>query len=124
MPRLTAMIVDVDSLRSKAQLVRSNDTYDIWDIYMQELTLSMTVLHEGRATTGHSHDQTEEIYNFTAGTGEIDLGNESPQPITAGDLVLIPRGIFHKVTNKGKRDLIFVCVFQKYDGMERSKCTD
>lgn len=112
--KLTPIILNPQNLPSVAQLIKSNDTYDVWDICMDELTLSMTLLHEGKATTGHSHDQTEEIYNFTTGTGMIDLGNGCQQPVASGDLVLVPKGVFHRVTNNGQGDLRFLCVFQHY----------
>lgn len=78
----------------------------------------MTVLHEGKSTTGHFHNDTEEIYFFIKGEGEIQL-DDKKDDVTGGDIVLIPRGVFHRVLNKAKGDLTFLCFFEKYQGREK-----
>jgi mannose-6-phosphate isomerase-like protein (cupin superfamily) len=32
------------------------------------------------------------------------------------DIILIPARKFHKVFNTGKEDLVYICIFEKYEG--------
>ena len=58
-------------------LLRSTETYDVIDNhYLDTLTISKTVLHNGKSTSGHSHDEQEEIYIFLEGTGFIRIGDD------------------------------------------------
>jgi oxalate decarboxylase/phosphoglucose isomerase-like protein (cupin superfamily) len=41
----------------------------------------------------------------------MQVGDETLE-VTAGDIVLIKDGLFHKVWNTGDSDLIFNCVFE------------
>ena len=99
-------------------VIRDNETYVVEDVQLLEnLTVSKTVLHVGKETTGHSHKGLEEVYMFESGTGTMQLSNDVIS-VTAGDIILIKEGEFHKVYNEGNQDLVFVCVFQKYDRNE------
>jgi len=96
-------------------IIRNNDTYIVEDVQLlNNLTVSKTVLHVGQETGGHSHKGLEEVYFFESGNGMMTLGKDAII-VTAGDIVLIKEGEFHKVYNEGNQDLVFVCVFQKYD---------
>lgn len=58
--------------------IRSNNTYEVLDAIhtgLNELQISKTVLHAGKATTGHQH-HSEEVYLFVKGEGAILIGNE------------------------------------------------
>ena len=103
-----------DSFESGGEKVKENETYTVTDIKkLENLVVSMTVLHPGKNTSGHSHEDAEEVYFFRKGRGIMQL-NESNFDVSGGDIILIPKGSFHKVFNKGKDDLVFVCVFEKY----------
>ena len=54
-----------------------------------------------------------EVYFFVVGFGKMIVGDENSEPfdVTAGDVVLIPDGAFHRVINDGDLDLLFNCVF-------------
>lgn len=100
----------------KVKPVRDNDTYSVHDLdFLKNMNVSMTVLHPARETGGHSHDIAEEVYVFLEGEGVMQLGNERFD-VNAGDITLVPAKSFHKVFNTGKKDLIFLCVFEKYEG--------
>lgn len=107
--------VTVTELNGK--VIRENDTYIVEDNnYLNNLVLSKTNLHPGHETSGHTHDDLEEVYFFQyAGKGTKMQINDEIQDIYCGDIVLIPAGAFHKVYNEGKEPTIFVCVFQKYE---------
>jgi mannose-6-phosphate isomerase-like protein (cupin superfamily) len=51
----------------------------------------------------HNQDQ-EEIYFVLEGTGEMCLGEER-QVLRAGEMVFIPSGVFHQLTNIGAEPL-------------------
>lgn len=51
----------------------------------------------------HNHEQ-EEVYFIVEGRGEMCLGEER-QTVTSGQMVYIPPGIFHQLTNLGATPL-------------------
>jgi len=51
----------------------------------------------------HNQDQ-EEVYFVVEGTGEMCLGNEVSE-LSTGQIVKIPPGVFHQLSNKGKTPL-------------------
>ncbi len=108
------MKIPLNQFTRKATLAKKSDKYEVYDLGLENLVISMTVLHEGKSTTGHFHNDTEEIYFFVKGEGEIQL-DDKKEDVTGGDIVLIPRGIFHQVFSKGKGALTFLCFFEKYN---------
>ncbi len=120
----TPTIMSLRDLPKAGRLVKHNGTYEVRDLHMEDLTLSTTLLYEGKTTTGHSHAETEEIYAFIEGEGEIDLDCGTPYRVVSGDLVLIPKGIYHRVTNTGPGAMRFACVFQQYNGRDRPANVD
>lgn len=105
----------LDTFTEIAELVKSNETYDIHDYKMEHLVLSTTRLHPGKETRGHKHPgQEEEVYICLEGTGKLQLG-EDTSAFSKGDLVTIPVGVFHKVVNDSLEDLVFLCIFEKYE---------
>ena len=108
------MKVNVEKLEGK--IIRDTDVYIVEDnTFLNNLVLSKTTLHRDQSTSGHSHPGLEEVYFFQRGSGTMQLDEETFE-VGEGDVVLITDGAFHRVFNKnGKQDLVFVCVFQKYD---------
>jgi quercetin dioxygenase-like cupin family protein len=98
---------------SDAKLVKSDDRYIVLDKAMGEnLVLSITILHPGKQTTGHSHPVAE-VYFFVEGEGEIELDGKRRR-VKSRDIVPIAPNEFHRIYNTSDRDLIFVCVFERY----------
>lgn len=98
-----------------AKLVKSDDRYIVCDKPLGEkLVLSITILHAGKQTTGHSH-QAAEVYFFVEGEGEIELYGKRRR-VRGKDIVPIAPNEFHRVYNTSNKDLIFVCAFEKYKG--------
>jgi mannose-6-phosphate isomerase-like protein (cupin superfamily) len=97
------------------EIIRDTDVYQVIDNkFLDNLTLSKTILYPTQKTGGHSHEGLEEVYFFKTGTGIMKL-DETEIPVHAGDIVLIPTGAFHQVFNTmTDEDLEFVCVFQSY----------
>lgn len=99
-----------------ATLVKSSSRYEVYDLSLENLVVSMTILYEGESTVGHSHNEVEEVYLFVEGKGEIQLGEREKEDVASGDIVMIPQGTFHRVFNKGKGDLRLISLFEKYQG--------
>jgi mannose-6-phosphate isomerase-like protein (cupin superfamily) len=59
-------------------------------------------------TTEHYHPVSEELYYFVAGAGRMRLGGDEGE-VLAGDCVVIPPGIPHKLWNPGPEPLVLLC---------------
>ena len=91
--------------------VRDNDIYEVYDnTELEKLVISKTRLRENKSTKGHRHAGQEEVHIFINGEGEMEVDHEI-FPVKSGDSVLIKDNQFHKVHNKGKYWLEFICVF-------------
>jgi glucose-6-phosphate isomerase len=83
-------------------------------------TVCMNALYPGKVnsefkmTRGHLHDA-EEVYIVLSGTGKFVLGKKT-FAIRKGDLITIPRNVWHRTINTGKEKLIFLTIFQKHEG--------
>jgi mannose-6-phosphate isomerase-like protein (cupin superfamily) len=108
------MRFSIEEFEKVGKTVKKSYVYTVIDVSnLEHLNVSLTVLHPGKETGGHSHEGAEEVYNFAEGAGKMKLdGREFA--VKAGDIVIIPGGAFHKVFNTGKKDMKFVCVFEKY----------
>lgn len=110
------MKISIQEFPKKVKPIRDNEIYSVHDlIYLDHLIVSMTILHPGKATTGHQHEKEEEVYLFVEGEGEMEL-NGKRFSVKKGDIILIPKKTFHKVFNPTDKELIFLCVFEKYKG--------
>jgi mannose-6-phosphate isomerase-like protein (cupin superfamily) len=93
------------------EVVKDNETYLLKDNRtLKNLILSSTRLYRGQSTRGHTHVGQEEVYFFVQGTGIMQIDEERYR-VNAGDVMLIPDGAFHRVTNDGEMNLVFNCVF-------------
>jgi mannose-6-phosphate isomerase-like protein (cupin superfamily) len=88
-------------------VVKDNNT-------LNELVVSSTDLFAWKSTTGHRHAGQEEVYYFIRGNGRMELDDDTFD-VSAGDVVLIKDGVFHRVY-AGSEGCYFVCVF---DGKKR-----
>jgi oxalate decarboxylase/phosphoglucose isomerase-like protein (cupin superfamily) len=109
------MLISLNEFPKKAKLVKKDKRYEVYDIVMEHLVASMTVLHANKATTGHAHSDVEEVYYFVQGEGDILLGNEKLK-VRGKDVILIPKATFHRVYNTGGEDLTFLSIFERYEG--------
>ena len=71
-------------------------------------SLAEATVPPGAETEEHYHRNTEELYLFTAGMGRMRLGDEE-RDVRAGDCVVIPAQISHKVWNTGENPLVLLC---------------
>jgi mannose-6-phosphate isomerase-like protein (cupin superfamily) len=71
-------------------------------------SLAEATVPAGGETEEHQHGVTEEIYFFTSGSGRMKLGDEETE-VSAGDTVVIPPGMPHKLWNTGAEPLKLLC---------------
>jgi mannose-6-phosphate isomerase-like protein (cupin superfamily) len=71
-------------------------------------SLAEATLPPGCDTFEHFHRESEEVYYFTSGAGRMRLGDEE-QAVRAGDAVVIPPGVRHKLWNEGSEPLVLLC---------------
>ncbi|WP_456475138.1 UTP--glucose-1-phosphate uridylyltransferase GalU [Candidatus Pyrohabitans sp.] len=109
------MRLNAEELEKKGKLVKRDERYEVYDIEMEDLVLSLTKLFPGKATSGHYHEDSEEVYHFLSGRGRIKLGEEM-YDARAGDIFTVPKDTFHQVINPGDEVLKFIAVFEKYEG--------
>ena len=71
-------------------------------------SLAEATVPSGGETEEHHHGVTEEIYFFTSGSGRMRLGDDESD-VSAGDTVVIPPGVRHKLWNTGTDPLKLLC---------------
>lgn len=71
-------------------------------------SLAEAVVPPAGVTTAHLHRRTEEIYLFMRGTGRMRLGDEE-RAVRAGDCVVIPPGVAHKLWAGEQEPLVLLC---------------
>lgn len=108
--------MDINEYKQRANLIRDNEIYKVYDLpQLQNLNISLTELHPGKDTTGHAHKDADEVYIFIDGKGRLDDGEQSFE-VKSGDIILVPRGNFHRAHNTGENILRFWSIFEKYEG--------
>jgi len=108
------MKVKLDNIAG--DIIKDNETYTLIDNnFLNNLTLSQTILKPGQSTRGHSHVDQEEVYTFTDGNSIMIIDDISHAAVP-GDTFLIKAGSFHRVINKSTRSVCkFTCIFERYD---------
>ena len=71
-------------------------------------SLAEATVPPGGETDEHYHVRAEELYHFVSGAGRMRLGEEE-QEVAAGDCVVIPPGVNHKLWNPGTEPLVLLC---------------
>jgi mannose-6-phosphate isomerase-like protein (cupin superfamily) len=66
----------------------------------ENLTMGHTIIYPTGKTTGHAHDDMEEVYYILTGEGKMVVGDDE-FPIKAGDAFYVPFGEFHVTYNTG-----------------------
>jgi mannose-6-phosphate isomerase-like protein (cupin superfamily) len=112
---------DQRSLRAR---VASRDSKILRDTYFlvdsknspsKRLTMGYTTIYPTGTTTGHVHDDMEEVYFVISGEGIMVIG-EDQFPIKSGDGLYVPPGLFHTTIQTGNQPLVVLWVTGKLDG--------
>jgi oxalate decarboxylase/phosphoglucose isomerase-like protein (cupin superfamily) len=79
----------------------------------ERFAMGVVILQPGKGHTRHNHPGTEEILYVVSGEGKqmIDIDGEKWEPVAAGDLVHIPRDIFHATINTGWEPLKLIAIY-------------
>ena len=64
-------------------------------------TLGEVVVRPGLGHDRHNHPDAEEVLYFLSGTGLQMVDDGEPYEVHAGDIIYIPKGVFHSTTNTG-----------------------
>ena len=74
------------------------------------LPIARARLEPGRRTRCHRLAGTVERYVILAGRGEVEVGDLGPQPVSVGDVVIIPPRCRQRIHNPGPEDLLFLAI--------------
>lgn len=88
------------------------DTYflvDPEDSPSRNLKMGHTIIYPTGKTTGHAHDDMEEVYYVLTGKGTMVVGDDE-FPIKAGDAFYVPFGEYHVTYNTGNQPLAILWV--------------
>ncbi len=69
------------------------------------------VLLPGKGHERHNHPDSEEILYILSGEGEQTVDDGTPFPVRAGDVIYIPRAIFHSTINTGWTPLRLLAIY-------------
>ena len=96
----------------KGRLIKRDNRYIVVDKSVGNLGYSITILSPGKETTGHAHP-VGEVFFFTEGQGVMEIEGVK-RTVRSGDAISVEPRHFHKIYNTSKKDLVFLCVFEKY----------
>ena len=108
---------DIDP-RSLRERVKNRDKEVLRDTYFlvdpddspsRRLKMGYTIIYPTGTTTGHSHENLEEVYFVISGEGTMVVGDEK-FPIKAGDALYVEPGEFHTTLQKGNLPLVVLWV--------------
>lgn len=88
------------------------DTYfliDPEDSPSRNLKMGQTIIYPTGKTTGHAHEDMEEVYYILSGKGKMVVG-EDEFTIQAGDAFYVPFGEYHVTYNTGIQPLAILWV--------------
>jgi mannose-6-phosphate isomerase-like protein (cupin superfamily) len=74
------------------------------------LSIARARVEPGITTAFHRVKDTAERYVILSGEGRVQIGDDSPEDVGTGDVVLIPPGFEQCISNTGSRDLIFLAL--------------
>ncbi len=64
-------------------------------------TLGEVIVRPGLGHDRHNHPNAEEVLYFLSGTGLQMVDDGEPYEVHAGDVIYIPKGVFHSTKNIG-----------------------
>lgn len=112
-----SMEPDEDPRSLRARVVNRDkpvlrDTYFLVDPEnspSQRLKMGQTTIYPTGSTTGHTHDDMEEVYYVISGEGIMIVGEDEFE-IKPGDGLYVPPGVFHTTHQRGNLPLTVLWV--------------
>jgi len=74
-------------------------------------TLGEVVVRPGLGHDRHNHPNAEEVLYILSGTGLQMVDDGEPYEVHAGDVIYIPRGVFHSTKNVGWETLRLLALY-------------
>lgn len=84
------------------------------------LSFGEVVLNPGFGHDRHNHPTAEEVLYVLSGRGEQMLNDEEPFPVHAGDVIYVPRGMFHGTLNTGWSPMRLIALYNPGGAEERA----
>ncbi|WP_027357721.1 cupin domain-containing protein [Desulforegula conservatrix] len=75
-----------------------------------DVSIARARVEPGVTTKWHRLRETSERYLIMSGSGFVEIGDQRPVMVSAGDVVLIPAMCRQRISNIGPEDLIFFAV--------------
>lgn len=75
-----------------------------------QLSIARARVEAGKTTRWHRLAGTAERYVILAGHGLVEVGDQPPQEVLPGDVVLIPPLCRQRIANTGREDLFFLAI--------------
>ena len=75
-----------------------------------ELSIARARVKPGVTTQMHCLTGVIERYVILSGLGAVELVEQDPEPVTAGDVVIIPPSCPQRISNVGTEDLVFLAI--------------
>ena len=75
-----------------------------------DVSIARARVEPGVTTRRHRLKGITERYYIVSGQGLVEIGEQPPQEVTVGDIVLIPPMCRQRITNTGTDDLIFLAI--------------
>ena len=76
----------------------------------QDVSIARARVEPGVTTRWHRLEGISERYVILEGQGHVEIGDLSPQDVSAGDVVVIPAMSMQRISNIGSKDLIFLAI--------------
>lgn len=75
-----------------------------------EVSIARARVEPGVKTKRHHLIATTERYVILEGQGDVEIGDQTPQPVFPGDVVIIPPNTPQRIKNTGLEDLVFLAI--------------
>lgn len=86
----------------------------------KNIKMGFTIVYAGGKTTGHLHNDMEEVYYVIQGKGKMVVG-DTEYEIKTGDALYVPFGVFHTTYNTGILPLQLLWVTSKDPTIKKQK---
>lgn len=106
----------------QAQILKANEAEEYYfeeDCFILELSnspadpdvsIARVKVKPGVTTKLHRLKGVIERYVILSGSADVEIAEQPPQPVSAGDVVLIPPLCPQRITNVGAEDLVFLAI--------------
>lgn len=76
----------------------------------EAVSVARARVEPGCTTRWHQLRDTVERYVILSGTGLVEVGDDAPQTVTTGAVVIIPPMCRQRISNTGDDDLVFLAI--------------